>query len=66
MQIEENGRMASEEELSFNHEYQITKKKCERFKSEIVEYKSEIKQLRGLEIKYDILKDKLEEIELDS
>ena len=49
--------MGSEDTLSFNHEYQITKQKCKKFKNEIKEYKQEIKQLRGVEVKYDVIKE---------
>ena len=54
--------MTREDNLSFSQEYYLAKNKCEKYKIDIQDFKQDLNKLRNIEVKHDILHERLGEI----
>ena len=57
--------MTQEDSRSMNHEYIATKLKNDKMRNTLLDYKKDVKRLRGIEVKHDLLQEKLDEILAD-
>lgn len=57
--------MAVEDGRSFHHEYYATKVKNDRMKGLLLDYKNDLKRLMNIEVKHDLLQEKLDDILAD-
>lgn len=57
--------MQDAEQYSFETEFIQTKLKCEKYKNDITSYKANLKKLINIEIKYDLLKEQFNDIQME-
>ena len=63
--VDETRAMSLEEGYSFNNEFYQTKIKNDRLKNLMIEYKKDLQRLMGIEVKHDLLQEKLDDILAD-
>ena len=63
--VDETRAMSLEEGRSFNNEFYQTKTKNDRLKNLMIEYKKDLQRLMGIEVKHDLLQEKLDDILAD-